>query len=245
MSTDNSMPLSKLFVVSGIAGAGKTTTVRHLAFALRSFGYDVLCADFDLRTPTLAHTFGIPLVQHTVQDVLLDRKTLGQCIYETPSGIKLLLSGLAPLATPHPEKLIDPLSKLADIILIDAPAWDSRLASYPHIIVTQADFPAALNTRKLAQTVNAKHFIINNNYQDHTQLTETTISEILGLTALGTVDHSPDIRQSMHRGFSIIETKPQHPASESYKAIAARLLGIPYVPSLRKETLLTKLGIFR
>lgn len=240
------MHQSKIFLISGNAGAGKTTTVRNLAHALKHFGYDVLCADFDLRTPTLGHLFGVPLIQHTVQDALAGRKTLAECIYTAPSGIKLLLSGLAELPVSHPEKIIDTLKGKADIILIDTPTFDQRLhdTKYPTVLVTLADFPSALNCKKLAKKTNAKHVILNNVHNDGTQLAASTISEITNLPSLGIVPHDAELRASQHRGYSILETRPQHPVSEAYKQIAANLLGISYQPSLRKETILTKLGLF-
>lgn len=239
--------MNKTLLLCGTAGSGKTTVARHLAIALKHFGYDVLLVDADLSTPKLCHHFNIPLVKRTIQDVLLGKLPLTSALYQAPSGIKLLLAGLAenPTPLPHPATLLPQLSTLADIVIIDTPSRDLRF--YPlgteTILVTTPDFPSILDTKKLTRQTTVNGIILNRAHHDHLEITPSNARDIIGKKILGTIPEEPRMRETIRNGYSLLELYPDNPATASINQIAANLMNLEYHPPRKSTPLLVKLGI--
>jgi polysaccharide biosynthesis transport protein len=73
-----------LAVTSAIAGEGKTTTAANLAVSLARRGAKVVLADFDLRKPTIAQAFGIPVDSPGVNQVVAGDADLRTALWAVP-----------------------------------------------------------------------------------------------------------------------------------------------------------------
>ena len=237
--------MNKVILVSGNAGQGKTTIAKNIAFSLRNFGFDVLLVDGDMKTPKLGHHVGMPLANKTIQEVLLGMRSLGDAVYRRPSGLKLLLSGLAELDVPHPSTLLPQLKKLADVVIIDVPTNDEKWyeTKCETIIVTQPDFPSVLDAKKLLKRVNASHVVINRMHGDRIDLSQGNVEELLSRPVLGVIPAEAAMREALRHGYSIIEFHPELKVSISLKQVAARLMNLDYQSPVRTVSLLARLGL--
>ncbi len=237
--------MNKVILVSGNAGQGKTTVAKNIAFALRNFGFDVLLVDGDIKTPKLSHHVGMPLANKTIQDVLLGARPLKDAIYQRPSGLKLLLSSLAESDVPHPSTLLPQLRKCADVIIIDVPTYDKKWyeTKCETIIVTQPDFPSALDAKKLFKCANVQCVVVNRMHNDGIDLSLGNMQEIVLKPILGVIPEEPAMREALRHGYSIIEFHPELQASISLKQIAARLMNLDYQSPVRTVSLLARLGL--
>jgi succinoglycan biosynthesis transport protein ExoP len=89
-----------LAVTSAIAGEGKTTTASNLAIAMALRGQRVVLADFDLRKPSVARLFRIPLDSPGVVQLVDGAAELSSALWTVnlngarPGGAALGLAGL-------------------------------------------------------------------------------------------------------------------------------------------------------
>jgi len=236
--------VSNVFLVSGNAGQGKTTVAKNIAFALRSFGFDVLLVDGDMKTPKLSHHVGMPLANKTIQDVLLGVRSLKDAIYLRPSGLKLLLSGLSDVVVPHPSKLLPELKKLADVIIIDVPTHDKLWydTNCETLIIVQPDFPSVLDAQKLCKIANVRGVIVNRMHKDAIDLSVGNIQELLTKPVIGVIPAEMAMREALRHGYSVIEFHPELKASIALKQIAAKLMNLEYESPVRMP-FLARLGL--
>jgi len=237
--------VNKVFLVSGNAGQGKTTVAKNIAFALRNFGFDVLLVDGDMKTPKLGYHVGTPLANKTIQDVLLGYRSLDDAVYGRPSGLKLILSGLVDVNVPHPSVLLPELKKLADVVIIDVPTNDKKWydTKCETIIVTQPDFPSALDAKKLCKIANVSYVVVNRMHDDGIDMSVGNVHEILNKSILGVIPEESAMREALRHGYSIIEFHPELKASISLKQIAARLMNLDYQSPIKPVSFMTRLGL--
>lgn len=235
---------SNVFLISGNAGQGKTTIAKNIAFAIRSFGFDVLLVDADLKTPKLGHHVGTPLVTKSIQEVLLGRRSLQDAVYERSSGLKLLLSSLAEIDCPHPSKLLPELKRLAKVVIIDVPTLDKQwyATKEPTLLVTQPDFPSILEIKKLEKLANVHGIIINRMHDDGIDLSIGNMQQLITKSMLGIIPDEPIMREALRHGYSLIEFHPELKASIALKQLAAKLMNLEYSAGTRAPSLLAKLG---
>lgn len=236
--------MSEVFLISGNAGQGKTTIARNLASALREFGYDVLLVDGDTRAPKVQHTVGLPLADRCVQDVLFGRQSLERVVYRLPSGLKVLLS--APCATErHPAELLSGMQKLADVVVVDVPAWNRRWFRDGRVLlVTQPEFPSVLDVSGLSKEASPAGLIINRAYDATVDLTPGNIEQLVPVPVIGVVPDEPRVRESLRKGYSLVEFYPDVPASYAVKMLAAKLMNVHYQPPRKRAPLLARLGLW-
>ena len=124
-----------VIVTSAYSGEGKTVTCANLARSLALAGHRVVLVDLDLRHPDAHRILGAHN-EFGVSDVLLDRRQVDACLQfiDIGKGAGGAARGLYVLATGRPvaepaellgagrmAKLLDALSRQADIVLIDTP----------------------------------------------------------------------------------------------------------------------------
>lgn len=231
--------------MSGNAGQGKTTIAKNLAFSLKHFGFDVLLVDADIKTPKLCHHVGLPLVDRSIQEVLLGVRKLEDAVYHSRSGIKLLLSSLSLVDVPHPSVLLPRLQKLADIVIIDVPTHDKKWyeTNCDMLLVTQPDFPSCLDLQKLFRYGKVHSIIVNRLHEDGIDLSPGNVEQLLSKPVLGVVPEEPMMREALRHGYSVVEFHPELQASIVLKQIAARLMNLEYQSPLQEASLLVKLGL--
>lgn len=235
--------MSSVFVIAGNAGQGKSTVAVNLAAAFCSLGFDVLLVDADLKTPRVGYYIGMPLVEKTIQEILLGMRPLEKAIYQTASGIKLLLSSLNDVNTPHPSVLLPKLKNLADIILVDTPTNDELWKQHGQLVlVTIPDFPSVFNLRKQYDLKKAK-LVVNRARCDSVDLPVENIKNLLNCSILGWLASDLNMREALRKGLPFVDLYPDSIVSNEFKSIAAKLMNVEYTSPVKKVSLLMKLGL--
>lgn len=120
---------SRIAVISGKGGVGKTVIAANLSAALAASGKRVLILDADLGLANLDIILGVD-PKHTIQDVLNGACRLDDAIIKTPNGFDLLPAGsgiqentiLSNSLAKQVEALLEKLDTRYDIILFDVGA---------------------------------------------------------------------------------------------------------------------------
>ncbi|MDG1898544.1 MAG: hypothetical protein P8I74_01625, partial [Phycisphaerales bacterium] len=84
---------SSILFVSGMPGAGTSSTVANLAVIAASAGRRVAVIDGNLRRPRIAEIFGMDPTEPGLGDVILGESTLESALNTTQEGIKILTAG--------------------------------------------------------------------------------------------------------------------------------------------------------
>ncbi|HEY9247392.1 MAG TPA: AAA family ATPase, partial [Candidatus Methanoperedens sp.] len=118
-------------IASGKGGTGKTTTVLNLGTALAMLGKKTIVLDADLGMANLGLLLGLEKSKTTLHEVLSGTAKINEALYEGPSGLKVVPSGLSlkGFQNSNPDKLKEVMAALIegmDYLLIDAPAGISK-----------------------------------------------------------------------------------------------------------------------
>jgi Mrp family chromosome partitioning ATPase len=122
-----------VYLFSGVrAGAGTTTVVLNLAITAARAGKSVLVTDANLRRPAVAGRVG--LESHPgLTEVLNGDAALASAVRPTGlDNLSVLASGAPAALWADPaslRELLAELSRMADLVMIDGPAWDGRGAA--------------------------------------------------------------------------------------------------------------------
>ncbi len=141
-----SVPLRSVMVTSSLPGEGKSVSCVNLAVAAAWAGEEVVLVDCDGRNPSLHEYFGL---SNNVgfSDVVTGRVPIGDAVQATRiPGLNVLTSGtphespLELLRSVEAQNLIDELSSLADLTIIDSP---------PTLIIADASVLATMTDATL------------------------------------------------------------------------------------------------
>ncbi|MBH0052304.1 GumC family protein [Pseudoalteromonas sp. SWYJZ19] len=114
-------------VTSSAPGEGKTTTSANLAMSLAQMG-KVLLIDADLRKPSIAKRFDIPVFHPGLSNLIVGTEQLSECVHvDVESGVAIMPSGQIPsnplelLSNARFSEVLDILKTKYDHIIIDTP----------------------------------------------------------------------------------------------------------------------------
>ncbi len=156
-----------ILVTSSRPGEGKTTVASSLALALAQIE-KVLLIDMDLRKPTLASNFGLPLGSNGIANLLAGTASIDECIYKIEDDkIDIMPTGMAP---PNPLSLL--LSESCGTVISDL---GSR---YDRIIVDSPPVGAVSDPLVLSKIVDAVVYVINSGHTP-SRLAQRSVGEIL------------------------------------------------------------------
>ncbi len=114
-------------VTSSSPGEGKTTTSANLAMSLAQMG-KVLLIDADLRKPSIAKRFDIPVFHPGLSNLIIGTEQFSECVHvDGQSGVAIMPSGQIPsnplelLSSSRFNEVLDVLKSKYDHIIIDTP----------------------------------------------------------------------------------------------------------------------------
>lgn len=235
--------MSKFIVItSGKGGVGKTTCAVNLATAMNSFDEDVTLVDGNLTTPNVGLHLGAPVVPVTLNHVLSGEADLVDSIYEHESGTKVIPSSLSLNELKKLNEfdllpIVKDLRKISDTVIFDSAAGlgpeaeCSLKIADEVIIVTNPEMPAvtdALKTAKFAEEMkkNVIGVIVNRVKGSKSEMSLKNIQEMLELPILGVVPEDDCVSEALADRNAVFINSPNSKAAKSYRAIAAKLLGI-------------------
>lgn len=135
--------LKTIEVTSSVPGEGKSTVASNIAFAFGQME-KVLLIDADMRRPTLAKRFSLPVYQPGLANIIAGREQIDDClVVDEASGITLLTAGNVPpnplelLASERFNEVIAELALRFDRIIVDTPPVQA--VSDPLVIAKQMD----------------------------------------------------------------------------------------------------------
>ena len=130
-------------VTSSSPGEGKTTTSTNLAMSLAQMG-KVLLIDGDLRKPSIAKRFDIPVFHPGLSNLIVGTEQLSECTHiDEQSGVTIMPSGQIPgnplelLSSNQFNELLVSLKDTYDHIIIDTPP--TQAVSDALVIAQNAD----------------------------------------------------------------------------------------------------------
>ena len=250
-------------IISGKGGVGKSTTAINLGISLNYLGEEVIIIDGNLTTPNIGIYLGAPIVPTTLNHVLNNQAKLEDAIYEHESGTKIMPASLSLKETEKikynrlPE-VTKRLKKITNHVLIDCAAGlgkEARAAidsADEIVIITNPEMAAvtdALKTIKLAEEMHkpVKGVIITRYRNKKTDMSISSIKDMLETPLLGIIPEEESIRESQVIKNAVIYTHPKSQAAKTYLATSKRFLGedikveIPVQLGIIKKTL-RKLG---
>jgi len=237
--------MTKLIAVaSAKGGVGKTTILLNLGTALTLFGRNTLIVDGNVATPALAIHLGVGHLFPTLSEVLSGEIPLSEAIFQHQTGLKTITANLQtkPQKLTWGEILLD-LKQRADLVLMDTPTQleeEIRKNVDAAILVTTPDLPAVAGTLKTAQQFRKSKIpiigvIINRVNNDHAEMHQQDIKQMLEVPLLGSIPEDDNVRRSLKIGHPVVHAYPGAPASVRFKQIAAQVLGQKYETPLKKK----------
>jgi septum site-determining protein MinD len=231
-------------IASGKGGVGKTTITANLGIALAQRGQRVLVVDADVAMANLSLLLGMQSSPITLHDVLLGESNVRDSIYEGPSGIHFIPSGLSieTYRRVDPERLEAVIKQVADnydFVLMDAPAGIEKsvmaaLAAADEILLTtipnSPSVADVLKTKIVAQRIGSKPIgvILNFLRGEKGEISSEDIMKMLELPVYGMIPYDPEVRRSfMQENVApVIVRRPESPAAMAIKKMAAKLSGV-------------------
>lgn len=249
-------------IASGKGGTGKTTTTVNLGTSLAMLGKKTIIVDADIGMANIGLLLGLEKSKVTLHEVLGGEAEIKDAIYEGPSGLKVVPSGLSlkGFQKSNPDKLKQVIASLADgmdYILIDAPAGLSRDSIIPLaaadkvILVVNPDLSSltdALKTKTLAELLgrSVEGVVLNRVGFEKTEINSNKVKEHLGAEVLETVPEDADVRRSAAFKVPVVIKAPSSPASIAFKRLAAKIAGEKFVEPAKKRSFFKSLtSIFK
>ena len=119
--------IKSIVVTSSGPGEGKSTTMANLAITIAQSGKKVILVDCDFRKPTIHKKFGLTNSQGLINILAQDKKFEDIIITTDVNNLYVMTSGPVPpnpaelLGTKKMKSLLNELTKIFDMVLIDAP----------------------------------------------------------------------------------------------------------------------------
>ncbi|MDD1672106.1 MAG: cell division ATPase MinD [Methanomicrobiales archaeon] len=231
-------------LASGKGGTGKTTVTVNLGTSLAQLGKETYILDADIGMANIGLILGLEGVPVTLHEVLAGKATIDDAIYEGPSGVKVVPSGISlqGFQQANPERMRDVMKALVsrcDFLLIDAPAGISKdgvvaLAIADEVILVVnpelSSMADALKTKILTEMVGGKVFgaILNRAGMENTELRRHSVEDVLGVRVIDMIPEDTNVRRAAAYKTPVVLKYPTSEASRAFRRIAADLAGYEY-----------------
>ncbi len=242
-------------IASGKGGTGKTTTTLNLGTSLAMLGKKTAIVDADIGMANLGILLGIEKSKVTLHEVLSGEAQIKDAIYDGPSGLKVVPSGLSlkgfqKANTDRLKQVITALADGMDYVLIDAPAGISKDGIIPLAVADKvllvvnpelSSLADALKTKALTELLGkqVEGVILNRTEREKTEITSNKVQELLGVKVIETIPEDANVRRSAAFKTPVVERNPTSPASIAFRRLAAKIAGEKFVEPRENRGLFT------
>ncbi|MDI6888211.1 MAG: cell division ATPase MinD [Methanocellales archaeon] len=230
-------------IASGKGGTGKTTTVINLGVALAALysryfeRAKVIMVDADVGMANMGLALGLEECLPTLHEVLAGKANVKGAIYDGPSGVKVVPSGISLQGSQISFKrfpdVVKQLRKVADFVLIDAPPGMSKECMAPLrvadgiFLVVNPDLASvvdALKIKTLAERYDrGVEGAIINRVGNRSELSVEKVEELLDLDILQVVPEDSKVRKASMLRVPVVSDAPNSPAAKAFKRLATSL----------------------
>lgn len=228
-------------IISLKGGVGKTSSVANLGAALAGFGKKVLVVDANFSAPNLGLHLGLPNPEITLHDVLLNRASINEAIYEHSAGFHLI-PGAYISRKVNPLGLKEKIRHLKDhydAILIDSSPnlndemLSTMMASDMLLVVTSPDYPTLSATLRAVRLAKQKKtpitgLILNRVRNKSFELSIQDIEEAAEVPVISVLPEDIRVPESIASTTPVTLHKPKSNPAIEYKKLAASLIGEKY-----------------
>jgi len=241
---------TKIAILSGKGGVGKTTTALNLALALKEFGREVIVVDGNLSAPNVGLHLGINFAKHNIHEILKGNSDVQRSLHFHPTGIKVIPGSLRiedhDVEHERLSAVMLDLHGKCEAVLIDAAPGTGKdalhsIRSADHaIVVTTPELSSvidAMRSLKLAEKEgkNILGAVVNRVKNNKTELSIKNIETMLGHPVICQIREEPNVPVSHYLKRPLVSTHPDSHATISFKKLAAHLIGEEYEVGLKKE----------
>jgi septum site-determining protein MinD len=237
-------------LASGKGGTGKTTVTVNLGTSLAQLGKETYILDADIGMANIGLILGLEGVPVTLHEVLAGKASIDDAIYEGPSGVKVIPSGISlqGFQQANPERMRDVMKALVsrcEFLLIDAPAGISKdgvvaLAIADEVILVVnpelSSMADALKTKILTEMVGGKVFgaVLNRAGMENTELRRHSVEDVLGVRVIDMIPEDTNVRRAASYKTPVVLKYPTSESSRAFRRIAADIAGYEYADESEK-----------
>lgn len=228
-------------IASGKGGTGKTTISANLGIVLASMGKNVIILDADIEMANLELHLGLEGMRTTLHDVLAGEADIKDAIYNGPGNVRAVpagmsLDGLRKVEYDRLKDVLDELSEMCEILLIDVPSGIGRAvivalsAGNDILLVATPEISAmsdVLKTKIVAKKLGANILgvALNRALFDKGDLAVKEVESILETKVVAVIPEDIEVRRSLASGQPVVLRSPDSPAVIAIKRLAGELLG--------------------
>ncbi|CAB3290248.1 Site-determining protein [Methanocaldococcus lauensis] len=230
-------------IASGKGGVGKTTTSASLAVALAKLGKKVLAVDGDISMANLGILFNMEKKKPSLHEVLSGEADIKEAIYKHRTGVYVLPTSLSLEGYKKSDidllpEVINDIEDEFEYIIIDAPAGLNRemathlaVADKLLLVVTPEMFSIidAVRLKESAEMAGTPlmGIVLNRVGRDFGEMRKDEIEMLIKGKVLVEVPEDENVRAGALKNMSVIEYRPNSPASQAYMKLASILAGVP------------------
>lgn len=247
-------------IASGKGGVGKTTTSASLAVALAKLGKKVLAVDGDISMANLGILFNMEKKKPSLHEVLSGEADIKEAIYKHRTGVYVLPTSLSLEGYKKSDidllpEVINDIEDEFEYIIIDAPAGLNRemathlaVADKLLLVVTPEMFSIidAVRLKESAEMAGTPlmGIVLNRVGRDFGEIRKNEIEMLIKGKVLVEVPEDENVRAGTLKNMSVIEYRPNSPASLAYMKLASILAGVPIdfdIKIKKKESFIDKI----